>query len=504
MPTLLQSRPEYGGFRQVHAFWVVQADLVLTSAALIVGTQDFNTTDMAVLRDPKEGRPLLPGTSLAGALRSYLADFLRGYGSNEPSEVAMLFGSGAQDGEQTSPQQASIGAEAEELGHQSPLIVFDSLGIIPEGLGIEIRDGVAIDPQLGTAETHKKFDLEVLPPGTVFPIRLEMVVDDPGRESKMLALLNAALSGFAEQQIRLGTRRSRGLGAVRGVRWRARRFDLTSAQGWLSWLLSDTKAPIDDDVKPQPNPQQAFSAAWPEWDQVALALIDRRKKLVVQLELLFPGGLLIRQPGTASGSPDAIHLTSGGQPVISGTSFAGVLRHRALQIARIVRQEQGDAELWVNNLFGPRHESDGRNNGQPRASRVWVSEASIDGGKPMRISRIRIDRFTQGVVKGALFEEEPTCGGTARLRIEVRNPEPGEIGLMLLVIKDLITGDLPIGGTASVGRGVCTGSATVWICGREIALTDSAGIPGEHLAIIDSLISEFHNALRKGGTTAHE
>ena len=35
------------------------------------------------------------------------------------------------------------------------------------------------------------------------------------------------------------------------------------------------------------------------------------------------------------------------------------------------------------------------------------------------------------------------------------------VGLLLLLCKDLITGDLPVGGTSAVGRGVFTGTATV-------------------------------------------
>jgi hypothetical protein len=43
------------------------------------------------------------------------------------------------------------------------------------------------------------------------------------------------------------------------------------------------------------------------------------------------------------------------------------------------------------------------------------------------------------------------------LRFELRNPRDGEVGLLLLVLKDLLTGQLPVGGTSSVGRGVLMG-----------------------------------------------
>jgi len=39
------------------------------------------------------------------------------------------------------------------------------------------------------------------------------------------------------------------------------------------------------------------------------------------------------------------------------------------------------------------------------------------------------------------------------LKLELRQPEKYEIGLLLLLLKDLWTGDLPVGGTSSIGRG---------------------------------------------------
>jgi hypothetical protein len=43
------------------------------------------------------------------------------------------------------------------------------------------------------------------------------------------------------------------------------------------------------------------------------------------------------------------------------------------------------------------------------------------------------------------------------LEIRLVNPAPHEIGLLLLLLKDLWTGDLPLGGESSVGRGRLNG-----------------------------------------------
>src|SRR5262249_14140117 len=127
-----------GGVRAMTARWVLTGEVVLETACHLGGEPE-GPTDMVVLRDALEGAPLLTGTSLAGAVRGHLSDLLGGYGAEEPPEVAGLFG----------------GARSDDDGAQSPLVVFDSLGALPKGGVIELRDGVAIDARMGTAEDHK-------------------------------------------------------------------------------------------------------------------------------------------------------------------------------------------------------------------------------------------------------------------------------------------------------------------------------------------------------------
>jgi hypothetical protein len=67
-----------GGVRPLAARWVITAEGVLASAAHFGGQGD-ELTDMPLIRDARDGTPLLPGTSLAGALRGCLADYLVGY-----------------------------------------------------------------------------------------------------------------------------------------------------------------------------------------------------------------------------------------------------------------------------------------------------------------------------------------------------------------------------------------------------------------------------------------
>lgn len=484
-PTFLK---DAGGVRRIVARWVITADLVLESAAHFGGGPE-GTADMTILRDAREGRPLLPGTSLAGALRSHLADVLGGYYRSEAPEVALLFGDARDD----------------DLGRQSPLIVFDSLGKLSNDQTLEIRDGVQIEGATGTAKENKKFDFEILPAGTRFPLRFELVVSENADEGKLLRLLVTSLNGLASGDIALGMRRSRGLGALRAERWKAVRYDLSRREGWWQWLSTDPRQRyLPDDVPADDDPEAALRKAYPAL-KIATPPDDQRRRLLFELKLQLKSGLLVRSAPVEPDAPDVVHLQSAGSPVLPGTSLAGVLRARALRIARLVRGDRDDAERWVSGMFGPRREEVvSRSKEKLWASRLRISESIVKDGTRMRTTRVRIDRFTQGVDSSALFEEEPDYMGKVCIRMELRNPQPGEAGLLLLVLKDLMSGDLAVGGTASVGRGIFSGEGIlIREDGSEVRLRLESMDPHEEKQL-NEWIREFWEHPKKGDSACDE
>ncbi|HWQ14471.1 MAG TPA: RAMP superfamily CRISPR-associated protein, partial [Roseiflexaceae bacterium] len=367
--------------RQIATRLVVTGDLVLETPAHLGNGDRGAQVDLLLLRDTREGRPLLQGTSIAGALRNYLRAYELGFRTREErrrgnidranTAVELLFGS----------------VKGDPDGDQSPLIVDDSLaGITPS----EIRDGVRIDAATRTALPDFKYDLELLPPGTVFPLRFELLLpSDGGQEARLRAALALALGALERGEIPLGARKSRGYGRCRVTNWRIRTYRLRESRAdLLAWLAADHPAwGYAPETSESPPMADALGAP--------LAVPDKRKAFVVEADFALAAPLLIRSEEPLSGGdnqPDVAHLRDGaGQPVIAGTSLAGALRARAARILNTL--SPGSAQERLDSLFGRDMH---RRTGDPTASRLSVHEARIEAGAPLVQNRVSIDRFTGG------------------------------------------------------------------------------------------------------------
>jgi CRISPR/Cas system CSM-associated protein Csm3 (group 7 of RAMP superfamily) len=399
---------------------------------------------MNLLRDPvAKEHALLTGPSIAGALRSYLREVVHGYGATpaDDSVVTRLFG----------------GKRGVDEGAQSLLIVDDARS--EEPAAVEIRDGVRIEVATGTAAAGAKFDVELLQAGTTFPLRFELLIPQDADETVLKSALARALQGFEEAEIPLGARKRRGFGRCRVANWRVAIYDLTTVEGILGWL------------QPSESPAESVESIAAGLD-VDLPQDDARERFILDAKFSLDGSLLIR--AEAESGADAGHLHSfrpgkGDVPILPGTSLAGVLRHRALRIANTLAPD-GQGVALVEQLFGrsPREDEDDEEG--LTASRVVVRETEVTGVRPLVQTRVKIDRFTGGAYPAALFSEEPVFGGPdsrVQVKLTLRNPEDHEVGLLLLLLKDLWTGDLPVGGESSVGRGRLQGQkATLRWFGR--------------------------------------
>lgn len=418
---------------------VVTGDLVLETPAHFGTGERDGLTDLTLLTDTLDGSALLPGTSIAGALRNDLREREKGYGvpEGQASLTPLLFGAIREDPE----------------GEQSPLIVDDVRGKRPQ---IELRDGVKIESRTRTAEEKKKFDVELLPAGTTFPLRIELLVSE-GNRDRLLTALALTLGSLERGDIHLGARKRRGYGRCQVPQWEVQRYNLTTTDGLVAWLAADHPGWANA----VPTHRGTVIATLLGVQAALASQPDRREWFTLHATFALDGSLLIRSGfGEDDRGPDMVHLHSPRPgrakpvPILSGTSLAGALRQRALRITRTLAVDEQKAIALIDRMFGPEQITQESRN--VRASRVVVEESVITGTDSLVQNRIRIDRFTGGAYETALFSEEPVFGGPnsrVTMHITLRRPDDAEIGLLLLILKDLWTGDLPLGGESGVGRG---------------------------------------------------
>lgn len=413
--------------REIAERIIIRGNLILETPTYF-GTGDHDElVDIPLALDPLEGRALLTGASLSGALRSYLRECEHGYG---------------QQGDKKSLYMNLFGNQENDEGEQSLLIVHDSLGEKPK---VELRDGVKIDNKTRTAEKKHKFDFELIEAGACFPIEMELLLPkEYERKEKLLLGLAIALKGLEKGEISLGFRKRRGFGSCKIKEWNVCRYNLTTPEGLINWLNKDLKEE--------------------ELGQNILTLLSINEKNLIDNRCLFTmnanfsldGSMIIRSGYDKADAPDMVHLHSNRNgksvPVLSGTSLAGALRARAFRIAKTIGSEEKASEM-INRLFGPEIKSPAD---KASASQLITTENEITNPLNLVQQRIKIDRFTGSSFPTALFDEQPIFeqnGTNVKFKVQIQKPENAQIGLLLLLLKDLWTGDLPLGGEASVGRG---------------------------------------------------
>jgi CRISPR/Cas system CSM-associated protein Csm3 (group 7 of RAMP superfamily) len=371
--------------------------------------------------------------------------------------------------------------------------VNDALSL-GEGLPrIEQRDGVALDPATRTAEDKKKYDYQLLAAGTEFELHFELLLEDEDAQrnpnaqraqvanSKRLQALTLALQGLEDGEIRLGARKRRGFGCCTAKDWSVAHYQLHQRQDLLAWLAADHKDWLAGDTPEPVTGEKIAPLLAPIAPSLDTQLAnDEREWFEIKAEFELNGSLMVRsgfedfdewaeqiikdEEGNETKTekllkrrPDSVHLQTWNgaahQPVLSGTSIAGALRQRALRIANTLKPDDA-AKDFIDGLFGPRVIKGGED---LRASRLRVDETFIENSRSLIQTRIKIDRFTGGTIESALLEEEPLFGGTvkicARLMLTGDARNEAEIGLLLLLLKDLWLGDLPLGGESAIGRG---------------------------------------------------
>jgi len=350
--------------------------------AVHIGSGEGNELADSLLRRDTGGNLLIPGTAVAGALRSTLTRLVPRLGGGVCVELlppkkreergrkekkgcdcatCRLFG----DVEPS--DEAPAGREEGEESHSaaSRLLVFNAHLVAGGRAETVVRDGVGIDRASGAAAraTGAKFDLETLPAGAEFALRLELREPESATVEEIKAdqqLLAIALAEWKAGRAHLGGDVARGLGAfdLKEVRYKEHNLDEADGlmaflreprpwedgqevKGWLQDRVDGAMGEIKtlEDVQKQAmekhglDQEQAqrlpITHGWAEW------------KFTLQAE-----GPFLTNDAMSSGMSGFDHApllkTVGDwtKPVLPGSSLRGVLRSHAERIARTLVTHQ--------------------------------------------------------------------------------------------------------------------------------------------------------------------
>ena len=384
-------------------------------APLRIGTGFGDVTDSDVMKDSRD-LPFIPGTSLAGVIRSHL--------SNE--DAKLLFGDVATDGSGKMQESKVLVTDATLEKNAS----FADFRVIP-------RDGVGLN-DFGTTKDGAKFDFEAveLKKELVAMIELADNITDEDRVK-----LENVLCDMEENGVSFGARTTRGYGRTEAAISR-RVFSLP--EEFSQWLSFDPFAT----------------------DQGGWIALDKRgttkpEHIAIEAELFFDESFTVRKytselPKDGKTAPDYSPLSNiDDKPVIPGTSWAGSFRHHMRSLIRETAPDKDTADkklAELNNLFGVPNGKDDKK----RKSLIHFSETVVSGARKYAVTRIAVDRFTNAPRNQGLFTSNVAWRGKGNLAIELpADTDAAQLRLLAAALNDLNLGLLTVGGEGNIGRGIC-------------------------------------------------
>jgi CRISPR/Cas system CSM-associated protein Csm3 (group 7 of RAMP superfamily) len=431
--------------------------------------------DLVVARDGL-GRLMIPGTSLAGALRSWLGSV------TDPAGGALF-------------DRTALGAAFGDLEHQSQqgmvcrIMVDDA--VADRDVSVGIRDGVGIDRGTGSAAAGVLYQSEVVPPGTRFAVRITAAQTAADTERVEMAL-NYLVQALAAGRVEIGAARTRGLGQVRLTDITRSRVDLADRDQVLSWLCGRPAAAPATDVALPGDGRLGIEISW-----AAVTPVMVRASTVNEAEPDRDRAVDTVPLRSGTGSDDGSAL------LLPGSSVKGVLRSHAERIVRTVMVAGGVPDRWLDQvndprlgpvtaLFGTAGDHRPREDGTTRPGRRGaLSVHDCLGTAAERVvTHVAVDRWTGGAAENLLFSvQEPVSAHWQPLRMSLdagRVGSPADqdggqaLALLLLVLRDLADGWLPLGFGGTRGRGSVRVSRVAF---TGQGLTGVwAGLPGRTLA----------------------
>jgi len=424
-------------------------------------------------RRTAKGQLMIPGTSVAGALRGAVERLVFSQ-PGHASATCQVFMAGAIARSADTPCRCEV---CRLFGDVIPVEgaavsrVWAHDVVLPESAAIRIADAVALERSRRVAADARKFDFVEVAQGTAFwiDIRGDDLTDPE------LKLLGAALALLANGRVSLGGHSSRGAGLVRGTEACIRRRNLRDAEHVVEMAISNEL---------EPGVRAGTEPAWPD---LVVASLDQfpgegcsfpdHVRIVFHLVPDETQGdtYLVNDPveSLLSGYDRA---PRGGVAAaeLPASSLRGALRSGAERIMRTIagakrrvcdpatapckkpRVAANEAEPPPESWCCPACQIFGNTD---FASRLHVAVERDPGGSTTRapFDHLAIDRFTGGSRDTLKFDALAARGGEFKVNLTLDrvndHERPWVIALLGLTLQDLQQGRITVGHGGSKGHG---------------------------------------------------
>ena len=409
---------------------IARITLEATSPLAVGSGEKDIITDAPVARDVND-LPYIPGTSLMGIIRHNLKDLKERDtifgGQEEGSKVlisdALLLGSN---------QKAMDGLK--NIEQDEYLKAFE---VLP------IRQHVRITEK-GTGADHGKFDEQVVYKGTRFIFEMELLSETKDDEN-MQKLLNV----ISSPTFRVGSGTRNGFGSMKVVSMKYASYDLTKEKDLDAYLKKSSSLEEDWNEAMEKKPCELQGT---DWIKYTLTLKPLNFFLYVDW---------------STGKPEIKESKS----LIPATSVKGAISHRtAYHWNRLTKHFVDNAEAIASDrnkacmdIFGTTLDE---GDIKPSRGKAIFSDIFIENTDSKVLPHIRVDKFTGGVMDGALFQEKVSTAENQEILeeiwVEKEALQDEDVRKAFeKALQDICDGLLPLGGGTNRGNGIFIGTLNI-------------------------------------------
>ncbi len=491
----------------------------------VEATENDTSTDVAKVALDGNKNPIIPGSAVKGVLRHYLKDC-----EADPNLVEQVFGKSAAAktvwNQELSEKEMGFGGRVDFLNSTATTSIV-----------LRTIDYAGIDRVTRTTADGVLYSSRAVPAGTTF----DVCIIGYDLDEQHLGMLLAALDGFnrTTSPLRLGSSHANFGGTAVWKSDAITRVDVSALKSWWNAQPSTPvntwrKSFIHDDGSTL---LKTCQTAFPD------SSLKTPPCLTLKVTLQFDGPFLVNDSRfeakkiesdeaaqkDATTKPDKApdlrpRKTADGRVVLPASSIRGAFRSQAERICstigkpcldpRNLKAKAGEAPDFAV-LFGLA--------GQ-RAAIQFTDFVSPKPHTPVTRTFVAIDRFTGGSAKGSEdsksgkrsgklytieYAQEPMLSG--HIQIDLQKVTPAALGLLALVFRDLIEGDITFGMGASKGFGSCRATVTLeaahgigGVLGdhrfsvipetlRQLTTVDQFRNPDNYKPLIQACVAAFRN-----------